>query len=262
MYLGIDVGSLAAKAVLLDRNERVVGWAIAPSGTDHVRTVEQLVGSVLESAGIAREAIRKTVGTGYGRRNIPFADLAITEISCHARGAALLYPGCRTVVDIGGQDSKVIIIDDRGKVLDFSMNDRCAAGTGRFLEVMAGTLKVPLDEMDLLSQRARRTAKISSVCTVFAESEIVGLIAGGENKEDIVKGLCRSIAERVGTLASRLDPLPPMVMTGGVALNGAVVKALEEKLSHSLFVPENPQIAGALGAALIAHKEDEKGTRP
>ena len=252
MYLGIDIGSLAAKGVLLDAAGGTAAWTVLPSGHDHRRAAEEVTRAVLAAAGAAPEALLATVGTGYGRASIPGGGRKVTEITCHARGAHALDARCRTVIDIGGQDSKVIRLDDRGRLADFAMNDRCAAGTGRFLEVMARTLEVPLEEMGAAALAATRAARISNVCTVFAESEVVGLIAGGETRPNIVRGLCRAIAERVGAMAARVGLAPPVMMTGGVALNRAVVAALEEKLGVPVDVPPHPQLAGALGAAWLA----------
>ncbi|HWR97291.1 MAG TPA: acyl-CoA dehydratase activase, partial [Candidatus Methanoperedens sp.] len=204
MYLGIDIGSLAAKGVLLDAAGRVAAWTVIPSGHDHPHAAEEVTRLVLDAAGAEPGALLGTVGTGYGRASIARAGRKVTEITCHAHGAHALDPACRTVIDIGGQDSKVIRLDARGRVVDFAMNDRCAAGTGRFLEVMAQTLAVPLAGMGAAALAATRTARISNVCTVFAESEVVGLIAGGEARPNIVRGICRAIAERVGAMAGRV----------------------------------------------------------
>ena len=259
MFLGIDIGSLAAKGVLVDADGHLAAWAVVPSGHDHPRVAEEVTRIVLASVGVGPEALLGTVGTGYGRSSIARAGRKVTEITCHARGAHMLDAACRTVIDIGGQDSKVIRLDARGRVVDFAMNDRCAAGTGRFLEVMAQTLAVPLEQMGTAALEATRTARISNVCTVFAESEVVGLIAAGESRPNIVRGLCRAIAERVGAMAGRVGLVPPVAMTGGVALNRAVVAALEEKLGIPIAVPQLPQIVGALGAALLAREGQVDG---
>jgi predicted CoA-substrate-specific enzyme activase len=259
VYLGIDIGSLAAKGVLVDDEGRMAAWTVIPSGHDHPGVAEEVTRAVLEAAGVGPEALLGTVGTGYGRSSIARADRRVTEITCHARGAHALDAACRTVIDIGGQDSKVIRLDARGRVVDFAMNDRCAAGTGRFLEVMAQALEVPLERMGQAALEATRAARISNVCTVFAESEVVGLIAGGEPRPNIVRGLCRAIAERVGAMAGRVGIAPPVAMTGGVALNRAVVVALEEKLGIPIAVPQLPQIVGALGAALLARAGEADG---
>jgi predicted CoA-substrate-specific enzyme activase len=255
MYLGVDVGSMATKAVLVDREGTVVAWAVLDSGIDHRAAAEEAARRTLAAAQLALADITGSVGTGYGRRSVPFADRAVTEITCHARGAHALDPACRTVIDIGGQDSKVIRLDARGDVEDFVMNDRCAAGTGRFLEVMARTLGLGPQEAGAIALTAPKAARISSVCTVFAESEVVGLIAAGEDRASILRGLCRSVSERVAAMAAGIDLSPPAMMTGGVARNPAVAAALGERLGMPLAVPENPQIVGALGAALLARDE-------
>ncbi len=254
MFLGIDIGSLAAKAVVVDDQGEIIGRAIMDSGHDHRLAAELVAEEALKACGADRGSIRGIVGTGYGRVSIPFATRTVTEISCHARGAAHASPGSRMVVDIGGQDSKVILIDDRGRVVDFGMNDRCAAGTGRFLEVMARSLGVPLKDLGEMALSASHPARISSVCTVFAESEVVGLIAAGEDRSNIIRGLCQAIAERIHGMVGRVGLARPVIMTGGVALNRGVVAALEEKLGVAVVVPPDPQTVGALGAALLARE--------
>lgn len=255
MYLGVDVGSMAAKAVVVDREGTVASWEVLDSGIDHRAAAEEVARRALAGSGIVLADIAGSVGTGYGRRSVPFAGRTVTEITCHARGAHALDPTCRTVVDIGGQDSKVIRVDARGDVEDFVMNDRCAAGTGRFLEVMARALGVDRQEAGAIALSAGSAARISSICTVFAESEVVGLIAAGEDRAAILRGLCRAVSERVAAMASGIEVRPAAMMTGGVARNCAVVAALGERLGLPLVVPENPQIVGALGAALLAREE-------
>ena len=196
--------------------------------------------------------IGRVVATGYGRIAVPFASKKVTEITCHARGAYHLFPQTRTVIDIGGQDSKVIRLGKDGRVVDFVMNDKCAAGTGRFLEVMARALEVSLEDMGRLSDLARERLTISSMCTVFAESEVVSLIAEGHPKEDIIRGLHDAVSERVAGMAERVGLENGVTMTGGVAKNAGVVRSLEERLGVKISRPEEPQIVGALGAALIA----------
>ncbi len=191
------------------------------------------------------------VTTGYGRKNLQLSDSSITEITCHAKGARFLYPQVRTVIDIGGQDSKVIVLDDEGNVVNFVMNDKCAAGTGRFLETMARTLDVSLDEMSTLGLKGNPVT-ISSTCTVFAESEVVSLIANNTAMADIINGLNQSIASRTISQARRAKGQAPYMMTGGVSNNAGVVKALEKELGESIYVPREAQICGALGAALFA----------
>jgi predicted CoA-substrate-specific enzyme activase len=195
-----------------------------------------------------------TVGTGYGRRAIPFASEAITEITCHAQGANWVIPETRTIIDIGGQDSKAIRIDAKGNVLNFVMNDKCAAGTGRFFEVMAKVLQLPMERFSSIASMGQHPWKISSVCTVFAESEVVSLRAEKKSREDIIAGLYQAVAYRVGAMARTIGYQDLVVFTGGVAKNHAMARALEEEIGHKIVRPEEPQIMGALGAALFASK--------
>ncbi len=251
---GIDVGSLSAEAVLLEAG-RVVNFSIIPTGVDSRKAAEKALTAAMESAGLQFDDLAVIVATGYGRISIPFAHKRITEITCHGRGAFYLDPAVRTVIDIGGQDSKVIRLNQQGKVLDFAMNDKCAAGTGRFLEVMATALEVELENLAVLSDQAVRAISISSTCTVFAETEVVSLLAGGADRAEIARGLHESIAARTSSLVYRVGLDEAVMMTGGVAKNSAVVKALEEKLQLRIIVPPEPQIAGALGAALLAWED-------
>jgi predicted CoA-substrate-specific enzyme activase len=199
-------------------------------------------------------SIKRIISTGYGRNSLEFADKAVTEITCHAVGAHYLNPKVRSVIDIGGQDSKAISIDERGGVKDFAMNDKCAAGTGRFLEVMARALEVDLEDFGNLSITADQPSKISSLCTVFAESEVISLISQGEKRENIIAGIHESIAARVSAMANRVGIKTPIMMTGGVAKNVGVLKALETKLGQPIEVSEKTQVTGAIGAALIAQR--------
>ncbi len=251
---GIDVGSLTAEVVLLDRGE-VMHYVIMPTGANSKTAAEKAIDTALEAVGLRRSDLDYVVATGYGRVSIEFADKRITEITCHGRGAYYLNPAVRTVIDIGGQDSKVISLSDKGKVLDFAMNDKCAAGTGRFLEVMAQALEVELEGLAELSDQAQDTVSISSICTVFAESEVVSLIARGLPRENIALGLHQSIADRTAGMVHRIGLEEAVMITGGVAKNAAVVRALNEKLKTDIIVPNEPQIAGALGAALLAAEE-------
>lgn len=253
---GIDIGSLSTDAVVLS-GERILGYAIVPTLSSSELAAQSAYDTALQAAGLARDEVTAVVATGYGRGSIDFADRAITEITCHAVGARRLFAGARTVIDVGGQDSKVIRLGADGRVEDFSMNDKCAAGTGRFLEVMARSLDTQLESLGSLSERSTREIRISSTCTVFAESEVVALVAKGAAKEDIIRGLHRSVAQRIYAMVTRLRAGPPFVMTGGVAKNRGVVLAIEECLGHALLVPEEPQIVGALGAAIIAGRGDK-----
>jgi (R)-2-hydroxyacyl-CoA dehydratese activating ATPase len=251
---GIDIGSLTAEVVIMDQ-DRIICYVIRPTGSNSKKAAEKAMEEALASAGLKISALSYVVATGYGRIGIDFADKRITEITCHGRGAYFLDPAIRTVIDIGGQDSKVIRLSDQGRVIDFAMNDKCSAGTGRFLEVMAHALEVELDQLFALSEQAKNTVSISSMCTVFAESEVVSLIAQGLPREDIARGLHQSIADRTAGLVQRVGLEEVAMMTGGVARNSAVVRALNEKLKTNIIIPPEPQIVGALGAALLASEE-------
>jgi predicted CoA-substrate-specific enzyme activase len=203
-------------------------------------------------AGIASADIRYVLATGYGRNNVPYAKGEMTEITCHAKGAHHLFPETRTIIDIGGQDSKAISVNDAGGATNFMMNDKCAAGSGRFLEVMARALEIELEQMGELSLQSTKEVTISSMCTVFAESEVVSAVAKGLDPHDIINGIHRAIAKRVSVLAEQMGVKERVLMSGGVAKNVGVVRALEEQLHTTLLIPKNPQLVGALGAALIA----------
>jgi predicted CoA-substrate-specific enzyme activase len=252
---GIDIGSVSSEAVIINRSGgdlKILSYEILPTGGDSKQTADSIFQKVLQKANISKNQVDLIIATGYGRINIPFADKNITEISCHARGVINYYPGTRTVVDVGGQDSKVIKLGNDGNPVDFLMNDKCAAGTGRFLEVMAKALEIDLVNFADIFMQTNEKVDISSTCTVFAESEIVSLIGHGVDKNRIVKGLTYSITDRLVSMIERIGLEEPVCMTGGVAKNLAVVKALEERLEISISVPEEPQITGALGAALLA----------
>jgi len=246
--------------VLLDPEARARfrHW-LADSGHDPARAGLRLFNEALAASGVRAGQLACTIATGYGRASLPFATAAVTEITCHARGVRHYFPDARTIVDIGGQDSKVIVLDERGAVSDFAMNDRCAAGTGRFLELAARLLDLDLDQMGEVAAEASNPAAITSTCAVFAESEVVGLLSRGARREDVLAGIHASVAARIATLASRLGVRPPGVFTGGVAKNAAMAKALGAALSLDLAVPPEPQITGALGAALIAAERARKG---
>lgn len=250
--MGVDFGSMAAKTVILDQDGKIVSSAIAMKGAVSEEGVQISVNTALEKAGLTLADIKRTISTGYGRRKLPFVDRTITEITCHARGAIELFPDCRMVIDIGGQDSKVIRVDSTGYVEQFAMNDRCAAGTGRFLEVISGALGLRLDEIGELSLQSEKTVTVSSMCTVFAETEIISLLAEGEKKTDILHGIHAAIAERVGGMVRRMGVREPVAMTGGVSRNIGLVRALENTLGVKLLISENSQLAGAYGAALYA----------
>jgi predicted CoA-substrate-specific enzyme activase len=249
---GIDVGSVSTEAVILDgKDDKILSYSIAPTGSSSKTAAENAFEDTLDKANLRSKDIKAVVATGYGRINIPFADKNITEISCHARGAISVFPGLRTVIDIGGQDSKVIKLDN-GSPIDFLMNDKCAAGTGRFLEVMAKAMEIDLEHFAPIFIKTDGRVDITSTCTVFAESEIVSLIGQGVDKDKIIKGLIYSIANRITSMVERIGLEEPVCMTGGVAKNQGVVRALEEKLGVKVKIPGEPQIIGALGAAYLA----------
>lgn len=246
---GIDVGSVATKVVVLMGEEikylvRPTGWSPREAG---LRAYEEL----LEQVGCSAKDVSSRVGTGYGRVSLNFIDKAVTEIHCHARGAAYLVGKGGLVIDIGGQDSKAILINQLGKVIDFTMNDKCAAGTGRFLQVMATALGVDVSELADLAT-GRNPLEINSMCTVFAESEVISLLAKGEDKRDIIAGIHRSVARRVWSMASRFGPVEQVIFTGGVAQNQDMQEKLRQAADCQVIVPEISQVAGALGAALHA----------
>jgi len=248
---GMDIGSITTETVILQGNQ-ILTSIILPTGANSRKAAERSLAAALEQAEIKPEDLAAIVTTGYGRASFSPATKRITEITCHARGAYFIHPETRTVIDIGGQDSKVIRLDGQGRNVDFQMNDKCAAGTGRFLEVMAHALEVTVEELGALSLGASRTIKISSMCTVFAESEVVSLIADNQPKEVIIRGLHDAIADRILGLINRVGIEGEVTLTGGVAKNQGVVRALEERLGVRLFIPPEPQIIGALGAALLA----------
>ncbi len=262
-FVGIDIGALTVKAVVLDRAGAVVASDVARSRHDSRQVTARLVEGMLVREGIAisspgrgsKGGVSYTVVTGYGRVTYDAANEEVSEITCHARGAIHLFPTARTVIDIGGQDSKVIRVHPRGYVTDFAMNDKCAAGTGRFLEVMADALEVGVEELGALSQRSQRPVTISSTCTVFAESEVIAQMSRGAPKADIVAGIHAAIASRVAGLAGQVGLEEAVVMTGGVAQNIGVVRALDKEIGLPIFLPSEPQLVGALGAALLAKEK-------
>ncbi len=253
-FAGIDIGSLTCDAVIIDESAEIVSWAVVPTGAHARNSIEKAYGSALGGAGLDQGRIRGIVSTGYGREQVADRLNSVTEISCYGRGAGFLFPDTRLVLDIGGQDSKAIRIGERGRVVDFAMNDKCAAGTGRFFEVMARALEIELDDLGRLASQSTWELGISSICTVFAESEVVSLVARGESVEDIVAGLCTAVAERTLSLARRVGISPQVTMAGGVAKNQGVVREIEDRIGHRFNIPEEPQIVGALGAALFARE--------
>lgn len=259
---GIDAGSRTTKIVLVDSNNfTVVASGITDQGVAQEAIAYELFERLINQAGIQRDAIRRIVATGYGRQAISFAHTTVTEITCHACGVRRLAPDVRTVIDIGGQDSKLIRLNDAGMVQDFMMNDRCAAGTGRFLEVVSERLGIPLSALGQAAGRSARPAAISSMCVVFAETEIVGLLTAGTAPEDIVAGVQNSIATRLATMAGRTIT-PPVVFTGGVALISGMDKALGSTLGQAVAIAPEPQMTGALGAAIQACRQRLRNPSP
>ncbi len=261
MYIaGIDSGSTSTNAVIINGKKEILSSTVIRTGAKSINSAERALNDALQKAGIRREDLSKIVSTGYGRVSIPFADEDITEISCHAKGAHFLNPDVRTILDIGGQDSKAIRLDEAGSVTDFVMNDKCAAGTGRFLEMMARSLEVSIEELGPLSLKAKNAAEISSMCSVFAESEVISLIAQNRDPESIALGIHHAIAGKAVSLLQRINPAPVYMMTGGVAKNSGLVKVLEEKLGSPVFIYKEPEIIGALGAAIYALESMHAGT--
>lgn len=249
---GIDSGSTSTNAVIIDENKNILSYSIVRTGAQSMSSAQAAFDEALTKANLTKEDISFIVSTGYGRVSIPFADVNITEITCHGKGAFYLDKNIRTVIDIGGQDSKVIRLGGDGEVTDFVMNDKCAAGTGRFLEMMAQTLEMPLEEMSKCYKGWKEDITITSMCTVFAESEVVSLIARNKSKADIIHGINNSISGKIVSMIERIGKKGPYMMSGGVAQNKGVIYSLEQKLNEPIFVPPEPQIVGALGAALIA----------
>ncbi len=249
---GIDVGSLSAEAaIFVDRN--LEAYSLIRTGPDSAETALSALKVALEKTAILQQDIEFTVATGYGRVIVPFADRNISEISCHAKGAHYFHASVRTILDMGGQDCKAIRCDENGKVTSFIMNDKCAAGTGRAMEVMASLLQVPLEEIGVRSlEFDGNPVKISNTCVIFAKSEVLSLMREGVPINEILAGLCDSVAERVKVLLQRLGIEDDFVISGGISKNSGVVKRLEQKLDVCAHIPEEPQIVGAVGAALFA----------
>lgn len=251
-FAGVDIGSLTTKSVIVSEG-KVLGSVLLPTGVMPEEAGHRALGESLDWAGLTSEDIGYTVATGYGRITADYADRMVTEITCHAKGAHFVHPAARTIVDMGGQDCKVIRINGHGRVVDFAMNDKCAAGTGRFLEVMASVFRVGLDDLGGMALRADSMVPISSTCTVFAESEVISLVARGERPENILKGVHSAISNRVAGMATRVGVESDVLFTGGVAKNAGMRAALEESLKAGVVVPAfDPQLVGALGAAVLA----------
>ncbi len=251
--VGIDIGSITAKAALI-RDNTLLDTHVISTGYDHLAAANRVFEAVLKKTDIGKKDVSAIVSTGYGRASVAFADKVMTEIICHGTGAFFLNPDIRGIIDVGGQDSKAILLSEEGMVQDFAMNDKCAAGTGRFLEVMANAMDVKLDELGDFSFISNTPSKISSICTVFAESEVISMIAKQEKREDIIAGIHESAAARVAILARKINIKEPVVMTGGVAKNTGMVNALKKHLCCDILVGDSPQENGAIGAAVLALK--------
>ena len=254
-FAGIDIGSTMTKVVIF--SDKVEASFIGPTGPEHRKLANKVMEESLARAQLKFEDLHYIVATGYGRINVPFADRQVTEITCHAKGLHHLLPTVKTIVDIGGQDSKGIKIND-GKVTSFVMNDKCAAGTGRFLEIIADSLGIPLEKLGEISLTADRVAEISSTCTVFAEHEVINKLASGETIPNLIAGIHESVATRVYALVNKLKIEPDVAVTGGGAKNIGLVKALEGKFGCPILVPPEPLITGALGAALVGKEVYQK----
>ena len=255
MFVGIDIGSVTTKAVIVNEREKILAFSLIPTSYDRGKSGAEVLDLALGKIQKSEEGIKYIVSTGYGRRAFTSSDKVLPEIVCHAKGTNLLFPAVRTIIDIGGQDSKVMELDKDGGVVRFEMNDKCAAGTGRFLEVLTERiLNLSLDELGPLALRSKQHCTLSSVCTVFAESEIISLLSEHKAQEDIAYGISKAIAKRVIGMGAggQISYNEPIVFSGGVAKNIGVVKAIEEELGKEVITPKEPQITAALGAAIFA----------
>lgn len=251
---GIDIGSTTIEAVLLDRG-KVLGKVMTASGAFPAEHARKALDGLLSDLHIDRSAIGRIVATGFGRNYFEHSDRAVSEIACHAAGVFSLMPDACTIIEIGGQDSKMMQLDENGRVRDFVMNDRCAAGTGKFIETVARTLIMPVEETGRIGLRAEKACEISSMCAVFAETEIVGLLHQGVSPESVLRGVFNAVSRRILGMSGRIGLKETIVFTGGVARNAGVHKALEEITGRTIRVPAEPQFTGALGAAIIASRE-------
>jgi len=257
LFMGIDIGSSSSKAVVIDEAGKLLGSTVVNMGTG-TGGPKSVIDQLMEQLKITVQDITRSVVTGYGRMTYEGADTQITEISCHAMGVFKSLSDVQTIIDIGGQDAKVIRLDRNGKVVDFGMNEKCAAGTGRFLEVMARVVGCDIGDLSELAKRSQSPARISSVCTVFAESEVISQLSSNTKIEDVAKGVHMSVATRVVGMCNRVGVAEKVAMTGGVALNDDFVNTLSEELSVDIMVPNSPQTMGALGAAHYARNMAEK----
>ncbi|AJD31721.1 phenyllactyl-CoA dehydratase activase FldI [Clostridium sporogenes] len=255
--MGVDIGSTASKTVVLKNGKEIVSQAVISVGAG-TSGPKRAIDSVLKDAKLSIEDLDYIVSTGYGRNSFDFANKQISELSCHAKGVYFDNNKARTVIDIGGQDIKVLKLADSGRLLNFIMNDKCAAGTGRFLDVMSRVIEVPVDELGKKALESKNPCTISSTCTVFAESEVISQLARGVKTEDLIAGICKSVASRVASLAKRSGIEELVVMSGGVAKNIGVVKAMEAELGRDIYISKNSQLNGALGASLYAYESFQK----
>lgn len=256
---GIDIGASFSKAVILNE-DGVSSYSVMPSGKNYRETAEAVFAAALDQARLRREDVSMTLSTGYGAANVSFAGEQMTEISCQARGTSHLFPSARTVIDLGGQSTKVIKLDEAGRAIDFVVNEKCAAGSGRFLQVIARVLGLPLEELGPLSLQARKVVKFTTSCAVFAESEVISRIAEGETKEDILAGVHAAIATKIANLVERARMEKDCVLTGGGAKDQGLVKSIQETIACPLLVPSEPQGTAALGAALFARDRARQKT--
>jgi predicted CoA-substrate-specific enzyme activase len=260
MFVGVDIGSVTTKAVIINEQDGIVAFSLIPTSYDRQKSGDEVLNLALDKVQKSEDGIKYIVSTGYGRRAFASSNKVLPEIVCHAKGTKFLFPAVKTIIDIGGQDSKVMQLDEEGRVLRFEMNDKCAAGTGRFLEVLTDRiLNLPIEELGPLSLKSKNPCTLSSICTVFAESEIISLLSEHKAKEDIAYGMNKAIAKRVigmGT-AGQISYNELIVFSGGVAKNIGVVKAVEEELGKKVITPEEPQITAALGAAIFAKEHSE-----
>lgn len=259
MFLGIDIGSSSSKAAIINEKKELVATSAVNLGTG-TNGIETALKDVFQQAGITESDILFTVATGYGRLNCNLADKQITEITCHAKGTVFLDYQVKTIIDIGGQDAKVIKLDANGKVENFVMNEKCAAGTGRFLEVMARVLGCSLSELSTLGKQSDKDVSISSVCTVFAESEVISSLSAGETPANVAKGAHNAVARRVSGMYHRVSGEAPVVMTGGVALNSDMIDSLSAELGTQVTATKHCQVVGAIGAAVFAYETYNKNS--
>ena len=259
LTFGIDIGSTTSKCVVMEDGQNIVGSSLLVGGIG-TKIPAMAVQQALDAARVTREDLTAVVATGYGRNRYEDADYHVSELTCHALGAHHTFPGVRTIIDIGGQDAKVISLDAKGHMQNFLMNDKCAAGTGRFLDVMANILAVPVDEMAAYCERAGKPAQISSTCTVFAESEVISQLANGVEMEDLIAGICGSVATRVGNLAKRINIVPDVCMSGGVAQNAGVRNALSQTIGEEILFSPQAQLFGAIGAALYGYRKNAESS--